>query len=201
MKGLATSAGGISESVIKFSLQELGNYIANISQNGKDRLIEQLLVESIIILEKHYRDDRIVVPLYKTLDYVLEREEIASWEGLPKLSERLWAILSKECNKSKMIIKISSGVGLYVHLLKLKNPTIQNQILTSIVMFLSSDLPKVRKILADKLLLLVMSQANYETFSEEQSDELTMLLSDYDFVDEKLDVEFIKGELSRIFGL
>lgn len=73
----------------------MGNYIAGISQNGKDKLIEQLLLESIVILEKHYRDDRIVVPLYKTLDYALEREEIASWEGLNTLSERLWAILSK----------------------------------------------------------------------------------------------------------
>jgi hypothetical protein len=74
------------------------------------------------------------------------------------LSTQLYSILAKECNKSKMILKISSGVGLYVHLLKLKNPDIQQKILASIVQFLSSDLPKVRKILADKLLLLVMSQ-------------------------------------------
>lgn len=65
--------------------------------------------------------------------------------------------------------------------------------------FLSSDLPKVRKILADKLLLLVMSQLNYETFSMEQSDELTMLLSEYDFIDEKLDCEHVRSELNRIF--
>lgn len=65
-----------------------------------------------------------------------------------------------------MIVKIASGVGLYVHLLKLKNLDIQKDILTGIVQFLSSDLPKVRKILADKLLLLVMSQQDYETFSQ-----------------------------------
>lgn len=74
LKGLSTSAGGISESVIKYSLQELGNYISYISKAGHDRLIEQLLVEAISILEKHFRDERVVVPMYKTLDYVLERE-------------------------------------------------------------------------------------------------------------------------------
>jgi hypothetical protein len=137
--------------------------------------------------------------MYKTLDYVLEREEIASWKGLFDLSSRLYSVLSREIAKSKMILKISSGVGLYVHLLKLKNESIQSNLLTGIVQFLSSDLPKVRKILADKLLLLVMSQQEYETFNQEQSDELTMLLSEYDFIDEKLDCEHVRTELQRIF--
>lgn len=82
LKGLSTSAGGISESVIKYSLQELGNYISYVQKAGRYELIEQLLIEAIAILEKHFRDERVVVPMYKTLDYVLEREEIASWKGL-----------------------------------------------------------------------------------------------------------------------
>lgn len=100
-----------------------------------------------------------------------------------------------------MIIKIGAAVGIYVHLLKLKNLMIQKKILSSIVNFLCSDLPKVRKILADKLLLLVMSQENYETFTIEQSDELTLILSENDFVDEKLDVNQLKEDLNRIFEL
>jgi hypothetical protein len=56
LKGLCTSAGGISESVIKYSLQELGSYIGRLTKENKNDLIEQLLTESIIILEKHYRD-------------------------------------------------------------------------------------------------------------------------------------------------
>jgi|JI6StandDraft_1071083.scaffolds.fasta_scaffold38868_3 hypothetical protein len=56
LKGLSTSAGGISESVIKFSLQELGTYISYVSKAGHHHLIEQLLIEAITILEKHFRD-------------------------------------------------------------------------------------------------------------------------------------------------
>jgi hypothetical protein len=43
LKGLSTSTGGISESIIKFSLQELGNYLGHISSEGRDDLMSNLL--------------------------------------------------------------------------------------------------------------------------------------------------------------
>ena len=36
LKGLCTSSGGISESIIKFSLQELANYLTKIRSEGKE---------------------------------------------------------------------------------------------------------------------------------------------------------------------
>lgn len=36
LKGLCTSAGGISESIIKYSLQELGNHITYIFESKHD---------------------------------------------------------------------------------------------------------------------------------------------------------------------
>jgi hypothetical protein len=64
--------------------------------------------------------------------------------------------------------------------------------LSSIVKILVSDLPKARKIIADKLLLFLMSQEEYVIFTEEQTEMLILLLSDNDFLDEKLEVNKIK---------
>jgi hypothetical protein len=55
-------------------------------------------------------------------------------------------------------MKVSAATGLYVSLLSLNNPQTKKQILESIIKILCSDLPKARKVLSDKLLLLVMSQ-------------------------------------------
>lgn len=60
--------------------------------------------------------------------------------------------------KSKMIVKISAGVGLFTHLLSLGSKELNTKILPYIIKFISSDLPKARKILADRLLLVIMSQ-------------------------------------------
>lgn len=64
--------------------------------------------------------------------------------------------------------------------------------MSSIVKILVSDLPKARKIIADKLLLFLMSQEEYVIFTEEQTEMLILLLSDNDFLDEKLEVNKIK---------
>lgn len=83
LKGICTSTGGISESIIKYSLQELGNYLTEVA-NNKPELLDQFFNDTIKLLKNYFRDDRIIIPLYKTLDFVLEKEEIISWEGLKK---------------------------------------------------------------------------------------------------------------------
>ena len=81
LKGICTSAGGISESIIKYSLQEIGNYITYIF-NGKPALMHRLLREILQLMKECYRDERVIVPLYKTLDFILERNEVTEWEGI-----------------------------------------------------------------------------------------------------------------------
>lgn len=45
-----------------------------------------------------------------------------------------------------------------------------------------------------------MSQEEYLIFTEDQTEMLILLLSDNDFLDEKLDVEKIKTEIEEILG-
>lgn len=103
-------------------------------------------------------------------------------------------------NKTKSIIKVSAATGLFVSLLSLNNLETKSGILNSIVQILISDLPKARKVLADKMLLFLMSQEEYLIFTEDQTEMLILLLSDNDFLDEKLDVEKIKTEIEEILG-
>jgi len=58
--------------------------------------------------------------------------------------------------------------------------------MSSIIKILISDLPKARKVLADQLLMFLMSQDEFIIFTEDQTEQLILLLSDNDFLDEKL---------------
>lgn len=72
--------------------------------------------------------------------------------------------------------------------------------MSSIIKILISDLPKARKVLSDKLLMFLMSQDDYIIFTEDQTEQLILLLSDNDFLDEKLEVDKIKEEIDTILA-
>lgn len=44
-------------------------------------------------MKECYKDERIIVPLYKTLDYILERPEVLAWEGIHKYDLDLLAAI------------------------------------------------------------------------------------------------------------
>lgn len=117
------------------------------------------------LMKDHYKEERIIVPLYKTLDFLLERQDFLGWSGLRKYDTALYYQIEKELNKTKSILKVSAATGLYVGLLGLNNEETKPGILRAIIRILCSDLPKARKVLADKLLLFLMSQEEYTIFS------------------------------------
>lgn len=60
--------------MIKYSRQELGNYVNKLISEQQYQYLDNLIENSIIILEKHFRDERVVIPMYNTLDFLLENE-------------------------------------------------------------------------------------------------------------------------------
>jgi tubulin-specific chaperone D len=55
LKGLCTSAGGISESVIKFSLQELGNYLTHVHTEKREECLFDLMDQIMALMKDHYK--------------------------------------------------------------------------------------------------------------------------------------------------
>ena len=49
----------------------------------------------IKILKENYRDDRVIIPMYKTIDYILERSEVITWPGLRKFDFDLYACVER----------------------------------------------------------------------------------------------------------
>jgi hypothetical protein len=47
-----------------------------------DAFFITLLKNAIDIIEEHSKDERVIVPMFKTLDFLLEKQEIISWKGI-----------------------------------------------------------------------------------------------------------------------
>lgn len=80
------------------------------------------------------------------------------WKGIHNYDIEIFSAIEREVSKTKSILKVSAATGPYVSLLSLNNAETKKSLLSSIIKILCSDLPKARKLLSDKLLLLVMSQ-------------------------------------------
>ena len=67
------------------------------------------------LAKENTNDERIIVPLYKTLDFLIECDEFNRWKtGIPLFSSELFAIISQDITSSKSINKLLAVAGLSV---------------------------------------------------------------------------------------
>lgn len=131
IKGLCVSVGGITESIVKYSLGALTQFISATAKDDKNaKEVFNSIFESIIrVLEEHQKEERIITPMFKTLDFMFEKSEILSWVKETSFGEKIFAIIGKEIKGTKSMTKIPAAVGLIVGLMNLQKEGMQEQIL------------------------------------------------------------------------
>lgn len=75
------------------------------------------------IIKENSQDERIIVPLYKTLDYLYDSEELKKWkQGIGAFSDELFVFISQDIANSKSISKLLAlsglAVGVFIHVSK-----------------------------------------------------------------------------------
>ncbi|KAL4496061.1 hypothetical protein ABPG72_015483 [Tetrahymena utriculariae] len=201
IKGLSVSVGGITESVVKHSLGALTQFISNISKTQHQNEVFALTFENIIkILNEYAKEERVVIPMFKTLDFMFEKSEIQEWAKTNTYGEKIFEIICKEIKGTKSILKIPSCVGLIVGLMNLQKESIQNDMLELILSILTHKFPKVRKAMSDKLYLLLLASGE-DLFGEEKSDACIELLMERDWLEEKQTFDEVEQKFRDIFSL
>lgn len=167
LKGLITSSGGLTESTLKASSDSLFKYLSNLQGNLEEK--KMFLSNIIIIFKESIGDERVTVPLMKTLEMLLESDYLNEEGLIDKISE-LHALTVQECNKSKNIPKLMSGAGVFTGMLGLNNKELARKCTKTLMFLLYHSFPKVRKHTADKLYtqLLSLEDSSIVFDSEEQ---------------------------------
>ncbi|KRX05461.1 Armadillo-type fold [Pseudocohnilembus persalinus] len=200
-KGLCISVGGITESVIKYSKIALTQYIQKAGKSeNKDEIFTMLFENSLQILNDYSKDERVIVPLFNTLDFIMENNEISSWDKSIKYSEQLLEKIIQETQKTKSIHKLSASVGLIVGLVQLNNKNIQNKLYNLVHDYLVHKFPKVRKLMFDKFYIFLMSSGE-DFFTEEKNDEIIEFLACIDFLDERFNPSEVTEQYFKLLGI
>lgn len=158
----------------------------------------------VSLFEENSRDDRITVPLMKTVEMLLTEEYLGEAKLAPELLA-LHASCVKECNKSKAIVKLMAAVGVFANLLLVEEPELAIKALRSLLHLLYHGFPKVRKLAAEKLYTSLLSLEDYSILipggEEETFDAAVELLSETDWsLPQKVLVESNKVQFYACFG-
>ena len=79
--------------------------------------MQEICASFLRLIKENNTDERLIIPLYKTLDYLFESEEFIKWKaGIPTFSHDLFTFISNDIVNSKSISKLLSLPGLMVSL-------------------------------------------------------------------------------------
>lgn len=93
----------------------LNDFVISKDTQNYDEILGEICQSFTKLIKENSNEERLIVPLYKTLDYLFESEEFARWKnGLMGFSNDLLAIVSQEVTTSKSISKLLALSGLSV---------------------------------------------------------------------------------------
>lgn len=132
-----------------------------------------------------------------TTDYLTDDEVQVDILEIHKLSVA-------ECNKSKNIVKLMAGVGVFAGMLNSSNEELCKKAVKTLLFLLYHNFPKVRKLAAEKLYTGLLTMESYDAIipgGEDAYDEVNELISETDWsADVKTLTAATKVKMYAYFG-
>jgi len=157
ISGLVLSVGGLTEAVVKSSSAALLDW-ARAKKAACDWASLEAFAEVLTSLfTLHAGDDRVVLPLMKTVELVLESEvldflsaeNVEAERGRPNLGVDLMARLNKELSRSTNVVKLFTGLNCALTLLHMSGP-VRYSAMQLVLELLGHRYPRVRKHAAEQ---------------------------------------------------
>lgn len=157
--GIVLSVGGLTESVVKASKAALFDWIRCHTHAKNFGLVRRFAFCLIFLFSRNNGDDRVIIPIMKTLAMLLESNLIAflfeekqggQVSDSSEFGRKLYDALRDEIKKSTSVPKLSAGIAVLVGLLPSDSET-QARALKALLLFLAHRFPNVRKLTAERL--------------------------------------------------
>ncbi|KAG2760722.1 Tubulin-specific chaperone D [Phytophthora cactorum] len=207
--GLVISVGGLTESVVKASKGALFEWVRAHLQAKDFGLLTRFSFFLVTLLTRHHQDDRVTIPLMKTMALLLESnllhflfEKRLAEDGIDTTTtdfgERLYSALRDEIQKCTAVPKLSAAISVLIGLLP-SDPETESRTLRALVLFLGHQFPKVRKLTAEKLYTRLL--LHDEIVDEEKYDTVVEILSDTAWDASISQVRSARNELLELLGM
>ena len=144
---------------MKASSKTLFKYLSGMKGNVPKK--QEFIGKLITVYETNLKDERVTIPLMKTIEMLLESDYLAE-EELSVDLKRVHALTVQECNKSKNIVKLMGSVGVFANMLSFKDQELVIKALRSLLFLLYHQFPKVRETCAQKLYTSLLSLEEFD---------------------------------------
>ncbi|KAM9750004.1 tubulin-specific chaperone D isoform 2-T2 [Dama dama] len=171
--GLAVSVGGLTESTVRYSTQGLFEYMKEI-QNDPAAL-EDFGGTLLQVFEDNLLNDRVSVPLLKTLDQMLANGcfDIFTTQENHPFCVKLLALCKEEIKKSKDVQKLRSSIAVFCGLVQFPGD-VRRKVLLQLFLLLCHPFPVIRKNTASQVYEMVLT---YDVMPAAVLDEVMAVLS------------------------
>ncbi|KAI9279579.1 tubulin folding cofactor D C terminal-domain-containing protein [Sporodiniella umbellata] len=151
LTGLITSAGGLTESLVRHSSSCLIEYMDNLSvEDDKDYSLDILFGTFIQIFTAYEKQDRVTIPLLDVVGLLYESGTLSNIAD-EKLHTKLYFQTKKELFKSRNIKKLLSSVRIYIGLAFLDDAQVKTKAMQQLLTYLNHSFPRVRVEVSDQL--------------------------------------------------
>ena len=161
------------------------------------------MAKLLVIFESEQKNDRVTVPLMKTIEQLLTADYLSDEEIQDDLLA-VHRITVAECNKSKNITKLIAGVGVFSGLMGSTHTDLCQKSIKTLLFLLYHNFPKVRIMAAEKLYTGLLTMEEYDNIipgGEDAYDEVNELISETDWAgDVKILTKETKVQMYAYFG-
>ncbi|KAI8970360.1 armadillo-type protein [Mycotypha africana] len=157
LTGLITSAGGLTESLVRHSSACLIEYTGNLPLKASSGpSLQEFFTTLLNIFVKYDKDDRIIQPLLDVTG-LLYATAILSRIPDENLHVKLFTLVKKQVFKCKAIRKLLSAIKVFVGFLNVEGSQIRTKTLQQLLTYLIHPFPRIRIETSDQLFSFLSS--------------------------------------------
>ncbi|XP_059235927.1 tubulin-specific chaperone D isoform X2 [Mustela nigripes] len=193
--GLAVSVGGLTESTVRYSTQSLFEYMKGI-QNDPQAL-EGFGGTLLQVFEDNLLNDRVSVPLLKTLDQMLANGcfELFTKQQDHPFGVKLLALCKEEVRKSKDVQKLRSSVAVFCGMVQFPGG-VRKKALLQLCLLLCHPFPVIRKTTASQVYEMLLTYS--DIVAEDVLDEVMTVLGTTAW---DAELPLVRGQRNRLCDL
>lgn len=196
--GLTVSAGGLTESLVKHSMNCFLTFMNDVSKDAAQ--LKTITDNLLTIFSDYQKVDRVTLCFFKMVDRLLANSCFDTYirENNSSFPLSLFQMSKLEVSKCKDIQKVLASIDVFCGLLQFSED-VRNKSMVQLMIFLCHAYPIVRKNTANKLYESIVTYD--DIIQEEALDEVTSLLTETQW-DQPIDVvRPIRNQLCDLLGV